>query len=539
VTKSWGGRIPIALVYPNRYATGMSNLGFQLVYRMLNQEPDVVCERVFLPEAWEEGHTGALPRPLSLESQQPLGRFQIVAFSVPFENDYPHVLQLLASSGIPLEASRRQPPHPLVWLGGVTASLNPEPLSTFVDLVAMGEAEDLLPDLLRVYRQCGEERLPKEACLEALSLVQGVYIPSLYEARYHSNGLLRSFRPRKGAPARVRRRIASDLSKIIPVSTILTPLTEFESLFLVEIGRGCARRCRFCAAGHLFHPTRHRRLADLLPALRQGLQRSRRIGLVSSSVGDHPDIKGICHEILTAGGQVSVASLRMDVLDDPLVEALARSGHRTLSLAPEAGSQRLRDVIHKGLSEDQILESVERAARAGIPSLRLYFMVGLPMETEDDVEQIVTLSRKILHQARVATQGRGLDRLTLSVNPFVPKPSTPFQWHPFLELAQLKSRIQWIRRSLRKERNIHVLYEPPKWARIQALLARGDRRVGRVLMLVARGRAWEEAQRELNLNPDFYLHRPRGREEIFPWDFIDHGFPKESLWRAYERALRA
>ncbi len=539
VTKPWGGRIPIAVVYPNRYATGMSNLGFQLVYRLLNQEADVVCERVFLPRVRDEARGAILERPLSLESQQPLGRFEILAFSVPFENDYPHVLELLAASGIPLEATRRQPPHPLVWLGGVTTSLNPEPLAAFVDLVAVGEAEDLLPDLLCVYRQCRQERLPKEACLEALSRIQGIYVPSLYEVRYDRMGRIRSFRPRSSAPAQVRRRVTRDLSKIIPVSTVLTPLTEFESLFLVEIGRGCARGCRFCAAGHVFNPTRHRRLEDLLPALRQGLQRSGRIGLVSSSVGDHPQIREICREIVAAGGQVSVASLRMDVLDDPLVEALVRSGHRTLSLAPEAGSQRLREVIRKNLSEEQILASAERAARAGIPSLRLYFMVGLPTETQDDVEQIVALSRKILHRARATTRGRGLDRLTLSVNPFVPKPSTPFQWHPFLGLAELKARIQHIRRSLRKEKNVQVLYEPPKWARVQALLARGDRRVGRVLTLVARGQSWEEAQRELNVNPEFYLHRTRCLEERFPWDFIDQGFSKESLWRAYGQAIRS
>ncbi len=536
MVKDWGGRIPVALVYPNRYAVGMANLGFQLVYSLLNDQEDVVCERFFFPEPGSRGEAAA-GAPLSLETQQPLNRFEIVAFSVPFENDYPHVPSLLAASGIPTEAARRHPPHPLVWAGGVTASLNPEPLAPFVDLFGIGEAEVLIPDLLEAYRRCRMARASKGECLESFSGIEGVYVPSLYRVRYDRRGFLVGFQPRGRAPERVRRRAARDLGRVVPTTRILAPDTEFESMFLVEIGRGCPRGCRFCAAGHLFFPTRHRPLESLRPAIQEGISRVGRVGLVSSSVVDHPELREICEAILSGGGTLSVSSLRLDRLDDFLLESLVRSGHRTVSLAPEAGSQRMRDAIRKNISEEQILEAVARVAGAGIPAMRFYFMVGLPLEAMEDVEEIVNLTKRALHRARAATAGKGLDRLTLSVNPFVPKPFTPFQWHPFMEQPALKSRIQYIRRSLKGDRRIQVLYEPPKWSAIQALLARGDRGVAKVIALVAQGTSWDKALREVNLNPAFYLHRRRTREERFPWDFLDHGFTKESLWRAYERAM--
>jgi radical SAM superfamily enzyme YgiQ (UPF0313 family) len=539
IKKDWGGRIPIALIYPNVYTVGMANLGYQFIYHLLNQEPDLVCERAFLPEAAENVPPQSMPAPRSLESAQPLSRFEVLAFSVPFENDYPHLLRILAAAGIPLQAARREPPQPMVWAGGFTASMNPEPLATFVDLFTIGEGEAILPELLAGYRQCRQERLSKKACLAALSRLEGIYVPAFYHIRYDRLGRVHSFRARAPAPDRVRRRIVSPLTGVVPASSLLTTASAFESMYLIEIGRGCPRGCRFCAAGHLFSPPRYRDMDDLLPTICTALDKTKRIGLVSSAVCDHPQIGEICRAILAKGGEVSVSSLRLDALDEHLLKSLVRSGHRTLALAPEAGSQRLRDVIRKGISEEQILKAVRRIAVAGIPILRLYFMVGLPGETWADIESIVALARKVQHQARTDTAGKGFQRLTLSVNPFVPKPGTPFQWHPFEEIGELKGRIQHIRRALRKKRAVEVIHEPPKWARIQALLSRGDRRIGRVLQLVADGRRWDEALVEVNLNPAFYLHRRRGFEEVLPWDFIDQGISKETLWRSYRSALRA
>lgn len=530
VIKPWGGRIPVALVFPNTYSVGMANLGFQLLYSMLNREEDVVCERVF----WEPGQGDP---PLSMETQQPLGRFEILAFSIPFENDYPHLPEMLGLAGIPLDSKRRFAPQPMVWVGGVTASLNPEPIAPFVDLFAIGEAEALLPELLREYRSCRQRRASKRECLEGMSSIQGVYVPCLYQLRYDKKGLLRSFRPMGGAPEKVVRRVAADLESEIPRSHVLGPCSEFESMVLVEIGRGCPRRCRFCAAGHLFHPVRHRSLESLGPTIEEALKFREKIGLVSSSVCDHPELQGICTEVISRGGKISVSSLRLDRLEDYLLEGLAKSGHRTISLAPEAGSQRLRDLIGKNIDENQILDAVERILSVGIRRLRMYFMVGLPTETRQEVEQIVKLVKKLLHLGRTISRGKGLEQVTLSVNPFVPKPWTPFQWHPFEEISELKQRIQLIQRQLKTEKGVQVLYEPPKWARIQSLLARGDRRMALVLELVARGETWEQAFKEVNLNPEFYLYRTREPQELFPWDFIEQGYSKDLLWRLYQRAL--
>lgn len=530
VVKSWGGRIPIALVFPNSYSVGMANLGFQLLYHLMNREEDIVCERVF----WEETEGFS---PLSLETQQPLRRFEIVAFSIPFENDFLRVPLILKASGIPQDARRRQPPQPMVWVGGVTSSLNPEPLAFFVDLFAIGEAEPLLPEMLETYRRCRAARATKEECLKEMAKVPGVYVPSLYRAKYDERGVLSSFRPSQGAPAKVRRRVAQDLDLVVPVTRVLGPSTEFGSMVLIEIGRGCSRRCRFCAAGHLFFPTRQRSLQSLRPIILEALTRRDTIGLVSSSVADHPDLEQICREILSRGGKLSVSSLRLDKLEGYLLGALVESGHRTLSLAPEAGSQRLRELMGKGIEESQILEAVERIVGAGIPRLRLYFMVGLPTETLEDVEEIIRLVKRLLHRARVVGRGGVLERVTLSVNPFVPKPWTPFQWHQFMDVADLKRRLQLLQRELKRERQVHIVYEPPKWARLQALLSRGDRRISRVLRAVAEGLGWDEALRETNLNPDFYLHRPRPPQELLPWDFIDQGYEKEALWRFYQKAL--
>lgn len=530
VVKQWGGKIAIGLVFPNTYSVGMANLGFQLVYSMLNREEDVVCERVF----WDPSE--GLP-PLSLETQQPLGHFEILAFSIPFENDYPHLPQMLRRAGIPLDSQRRQPPHPMVWVGGITASLNPEPIAPFVDLFAIGEAEALLPELLDKYRSCKELRVSKKECLETMSNIPGVYVPAFYRVTYDKRGLIKAFRPVGAAPQKVQRRVASDLELEVPRSFVLGPSSEFESMVLVEIGRGCPRRCLFCAAGHLFHPVRQRTLDSLRRTIGEALKLRNKVGLVSSSVCDHPELKGICEEVLARGGKISVSSLRLDRLENYLLEGLVKSGHKTLSLAPEAGSQRLRDVIGKGIQEDQILDAVQRIVSAGIGRLRLYFMVGLPTETRQDVEQIVELVKKLLHLGRKLTHGKGLERMTLSVNPFVPKPWTPFQWHPFEDVSELKYRIQLIQRQLKAEKRVQVLYEPPKWARVQSLLARGDRRIAMVLRLVAGGDSWEKALKEVNLNPDFYLCRHRHLKELLPWDFIDQGYSKELLWRVYQKAL--
>ncbi len=319
-------------------------------------------------------------------------------------------------------------------------------------------------------------------------------------------------------------------------SRILAPRSEWGEMFLVELGRGCSRGCRFCAAGFVYRPPRDRSSAEILPAVDQGLKQGRRIGLVGAAVSDHPAILEVCRHIVTAGMQVGIGSLRADSLDAELAGLLAQGGVKTVALAPEAGSERLRRVINKGLTEEDLARAAAALVQAGIDQLRLYFMVGLPTETLEDVRDIVRLTKRLQHQVRKETRGGKFRQLTLSVASFVPKPWTPFQWVPLAEVKALKERQKLIRQELSGVKEVRVHTDLPKWAYTQALISRGDRRVGDMLLLAHR-RGWPQALRDSPVNPDFFVYRERAPEEVFPWDFLDHGLKKEYLWEEYQLAL--
>jgi radical SAM superfamily enzyme YgiQ (UPF0313 family) len=517
----------------------MANLGFLAVYGLLNRHPDVVCERAFFPD-WEEreelARTGT--RPFSLETRKPLNAFEIIAFSLSYENDYPKVAALLAMAGIPAERYHRSPDFPLVIAGGPAAFLNPEPMAGIIDVFVLGEAEDALDEVLELYRkQRGLDQRESFVC-EVIS-VQGVYVPALYEPRYGEDGSLAAFEPRKGAPEKVERRWIQDLDRCSTESTVFTPEAELSGIHLVEVGRGCSRRCRFCSTGFIYRPVRYRSLESLASSLEAGIAKGRRLGLVCASLGDYPELDSLCQWLLERGGELSAPSLRLDRLTDKLLETLRASGQKTVTLAPEAGSERLRRILHKAFNDEEILNAADRLAESGIFSIRLYFMVGLPGERDEDVEAIIDLTKRIRHRfLRVAKDTARMGEITLSVNPFVPKPWSAFQWCAMAEEGVLKDRLKKIRRSLQKEPNIHVTHGLAKWAYLQALFSRGDRRV---LPFVLAGASpdtdWREVFRTTSLNPDFFVHRERGREELFPWDFIDHGIPKEALYKEYERRL--
>lgn len=537
--KDWGGRIPIALVYPNVYGVGMANLGFLTVYGLLNRHPDVVCERVFFPDREERKElvrTGT--RPFSLETQKPLDAFEIIAFSLSYENDYPNVAALLSMAGIPVEGRHRTRDAPLLIAGGPASFLNPEPMAGIIDLFLIGEAEEALDEVLEQYRRRrGAEG--REAFFHEVPSVAGVYVPVLYEPHYEEDGSLASFEPKRGAPKRVQRRWVQDLDRCSTVATVFTPEAELPGIHLVEVGRGCSRRCRFCSTGFIYRPVRYRSLEALKPSLEEGIEKHRRLGLVCASLGDYPELDALCEWLLEAGGRLSAPSLRLDRLSDRLLDALQASGQKTVTLAPEAGSDRLRRVLHKTFDDEEILHAADRLAEHGIFNMRLYFMVGLPGEGEEDVEGIVDLTKRIRHRfLRAAKDKRRMGEITLSVNPFVPKPWSAFQWCGMAEQGVLKERLKKIRRSLQKEPNVHVTHGLAKWAYLQALFGRGDRRV---LSFVLEGAAedtdWKKVFRTTTLNPDFFVHRDRRRDELFPWDFIDHGIPKEVLYREYERRL--
>lgn len=536
VRKEWGGRIPVALVYPNVYSVGMTNLGFLAVYSLLNRHEDVVCERSFLPDEEERAEmerTGTAP--VSLETQKPLAAFEIVAFSLSYENDYPNAVSILAMAGIPPSRETRPETLPLVLAGGPAAFLNPEPMAEIVDCFILGEAEEALEEFLEVYRNVrGSGRTE---VLEALLEVEGVYVPAFYRAHYHEDGTLAAFEPLGRAPARVKRRWVRNLDEFPTTGAILTPETEFRDVYLVEVGRGCSRSCRFCSTGLAYRPLRYRSLEALKPSLRAGMEKGLRLGLVCASLGDYPELEALCRWLRDQGGVLSAPSLRLDTLSEPLLELLKASGQKTVTLAPEAGTERLRKVVHKFFSDEEILESADRLAQHGIYGLRLYFLVGLPGERDEDVAAISELAKKIRHRYRLAAKASGrMAEITLSLSPFVPKPWTPFQWCAMEEEERIKERLNRIRRELRKEPHITVTFGLAKWAYLEALFARGDRRVhGFLLASLDRNRTWKDVLRRSSLNPDFFVYRERAEEEMFPWDFVDHGVSREALYREYER----
>ena len=540
--KSWASALTICLAYPNRYRTGMGNLGFQTVYKLLNRQPAVLCERVFLPDPGDEASFSPGPLPLfSLESQRPIRDFDIVAFSLSFENDYPHILKILSLGGIPLLAGERTAGDALIIAGGICVTMNPEPLADFFDLFLIGEAEALLPDFLAALRHHREKGDKKDELLLGLQRdVPGAYIPRLYEVTYHNDGLIAAMTPVVPfLPRKIGKKWAADIQDLATESVIMAPDAEFGAMYLMEISRGCSRGCRFCAAGYLCRPVRFRRREYLQGAIARGMAKGKKIGLIGTAVSDHPQLIEICRDILSAGGQIGAASLRLDMLSLDLVALLKQGGIKTPALAPEAGSQRLRDLIRKGISEADITEAAMKLLQGGFEQLRLYFLVGLPTETAADIEAVIEL---IWRLARITTTTAGpvekrFQRLTVSINQFIPKAGTPFQWHPLEDIQTIRKKIQSIAGAFRGRGNIRIVAEPAKSNYLQALFARGDRRMGRFLLALHNLEGnWMRARKEAALDPDFFVYRLREATEILPWDFIDTGVPKTLLRREFEAA---
>jgi radical SAM superfamily enzyme YgiQ (UPF0313 family) len=538
VHKDWGGKVSVALVYPNTYAVGMSNLGFQTIYWHLNQMPGVVCERAFLPDPGDvEELQRAETAPFSLESLRPLGDFDLIGFSITYEGDYINALRLLALAGIPLRATERGPHDPVVLMGGVCAFSNPEPLAPFMDLVVVGEGEELVHELIAAW---GEGRQDRETFLDRAAAIPGVYVPARYEISYHADGTITALVPRDGLPAVVTKRRLGDVNRFETMSLVKTPLAEYGHMALLEVGKGCGRGCRFCLEGQVYRPVRHRSVAALgetITALAKD-PANRRLGLVGACVSDYPWLGDLLPVIEGSGLELSISSLRADSLTPELVAALARGGHRTLTVAPEAGTERLRRAIRKAISDEQLYAACELVRRHGIPNLKTYFMIGQPTETLEDVEAIPDLTRRLLERLRVSDPaGHPFGRLTLSISSFVPKPWTPFQWASFDPVESLQHKLDIIKRGVRRFPNVRVLHENPREAALQALLARGDRRVGDFLERAAQlDGDWRRALREWDGDAVFYTTRERTLGERLPWDHFDVGVKKAGLIREWERA---
>jgi radical SAM family uncharacterized protein len=543
VQKPWGGKITICLLYPNSYHVGMSNLGFQTLYQILNTEDDVVCERAFLPEPEDlQEYRNTQTSLFSLESQKPLSRFDILAFSISFENDFLNVLTLLDLAHIPFESRLRDERHPWVIAGGVAVFLNPEPISEFFDLFILGEAEEVVGEFLEVCRQTLSDKgkRKKDDFLRKLGGVEGVYVPKFYQVTYAENGKIEAMDPEPGFPRQVKRRWVSMIDQFPTHSTLFTPDTEFKEMALVEVNRGCPRGCRFCAACFVYHPFRNRSLSLLHSISKEALLKEHRIGLTGTAVSDHPQLLPLCQGILSQQGGISLSSLRVDAVTPSLIQCLREGKERTVAIAPEAGSERLRRMLKKGYTEEEILKSIDTLVENGLSQIKCYFLIGLPSETDEDVKAILLLAKRIRHQILSYSKSQKKRwRLVLSVNPFIPKPATPFQWAPLEDVGELKKKLRTIQRGVQGEKGMEMIHDLPKWAYLQALFSRGDRRVGKILMTAHRYHGnWSQALRETNINSDFYVYRRRDLDETFPWDFIDHGISKERLKEEYLTAMK-
>lgn len=523
VFKDPGGKVSFCLVYPNIYHVGMSNLGFQGLYGLLNRREDVVCERAFLPDDADIAEYRRTATPVfSLENKRPLTSFDIVAFSLSFENDYPNIFRILSLSKIPFRTDGRGDYHPLIIAGGVAVSFNPEPVALALDLVFIGEAEEAVGEFIELYKQAGDKDGVRRKALQ----LEGVYVPSEYEIAYLEDGTILRRTAKEGAPGCLQKRTVKDLS-IAPLNTsVITAETEFSGMYLVEIMRGCPWNCRFCLVGNFFGPLRKKGVSQVREEIEEGKKVSEKIGIIGPSLSDYHNIGEI---LCIEGVQFSITSLRASGRSAELIGLL--KGHKSISIAPEAGTERLRSVINKQVTEQDIVTTAGLLFDCGIETLRLYFMIGLPTETEEDIEGIIDLVGKV----RALSKKTGI---VLSVSTFVPKPFTPFQWHPMERLDSAKKKIRQIKKSL-EPKGIKVFHDVPKYAHMQGLFSLGDRRIFPVIERMVETDDWRTACAEAGIDPDFYVFRKKLFDETLPWDFIDIGVPKEKIWEEYSKAIKS
>ena len=541
VRKPHGGKLRVALAFPNTYFVGMSNLGFQTVYTLFNAEKDIVCERVFLPPKTELAAQLASGAPLiTVESQTPVGEFDIFAFSVSFEWDYTNVLTLLRLAGIPRRAADRTAHDPLVMIGGAVTFVNPEPLALFADIISAGEGEALIPSLVRAFSAASD----RDDLLRRLVAERGFYVPAFYDVQYAENGTIARFLPREGtgAPPVVRKAALKTTEAVDPPATaIFTPDTEFGSRFLVEVVRGCANLCRFCWAGYNYLPVRAFPKERILQLAERARPHSSRVGLVSIALCDHPDIEEILTRLVEMGYSISPASLRLDDITPTILRLLRQSGEKTITIAPETGSDRLRRVVNKTLTNDEILEAAEMIFAAGMENLKLYFMIGIPTETDEDLVAIRDLTRQLRDTMMKHARTRGhVGRIVGSVNPLVPKPGTAYQWLPMEEDRSIERKIARMRSLMAGIDNVFFNIKSERHSFYQALLSLGDRRVAPAIEAAERnGGNWRAAVAETGVDADFFVFRDRSGDTVLPWDIIDGGM-KDAFFRAEaDKAMRA
>ena len=526
----------VAIVYPNTYFVGMSNLGLHIIYEEINLRNDSVCERIFLPEKKElEAYDKTKTPLMSVETQRPMHQFDVVAFDVTFEMDYFHIPLMLRHGRVPIMGKDRTEFDPIVIAGGPCATFNPEPFADFIDAFIIGEGEGIVSRVLDIIRDGKMEGLDRHAVLRQLANISGVYVPSLYVPIYSDDGEFKGYHIAEGAPKTIKRHFEMLTSG--GETVVATNYTEFGAMYIIEVARGCGRHCRFCMAGYCFRVPRVRPLEILKEGVDRAEKLGKKVGLMGAAISDYPEVDELVTYIRSKDMRYSCASLRADSLTQAVVDGLADSGQKTITIAPETGSERLRRVINKGISEEHLQNAATLSAKSGIQHMRLYIMIGLPTETDEDIEAIVGLAERTqAHMAEVGCKGR----LTLSINPFIPKPFTPFQWMAMDHQKTVEKKLQYIKKALQKNRRIEVLVESPKEAYIQGVLARGDRRLGAVLAACAADRGSKSFKAEMKaagLDMDEMNYRERSFDEFLPWSHLDMGMDDGYLEMEWKRSV--